>query len=539
MKTTRFLLATLLVAAPATAQQPQPHIYRPGVDVLDYEITLDLPLAGSVISGRTVLAVRRSGRVDTLKLDLTALKVDSVLVNQRPVRFGRDSLTISVPLAGVSGDSFSVAIRYGGPVTDGLIIGTDSLGRWTGFGDNFPDRARHWIPSVDHPSDKATVTWIIRAPSDRKVVANGARLEETPIAGSNPARTLTRWRESVPITTYVMVLAAAPLYEHSFGETACGAGALSRCVQQSVYLEPELAQKYLPGPFARVGEIVAFYASLVGPYPYEKLAHLQSSTRYGGMENSSAIFYSDRGFRENSLTESTVAHEIAHQWFGNAVTVNAWPHMWLSEGFATYFDALWTQHAYGDSVFKASMAKTRRTITTNAVVARRPVIDTIETVIDELLNRNSYEKGGFVLHMLRGTVGDSAFFRALRNYQVKYRNGNALSDDLMREVEATSGQQLGWFFDQWLRKPGFPEVKGALVADGDGNAVIEVTQGTRFGYYRFSLDVVITAGDGSKVRRTIDIRAQSVTRVPVGMKVAATGSAKIEFDPQVKLLATF
>src|SRR5678816_4163542 len=113
----------------------------------------------------------------------------------------------------VSGDSSSVTVRYGGEPKDGLIIRTDSLGRWTGFGDNWPNRARNWIPSIDHPSDKATVTWTVRAPSDRKVVANGELMEETPLpmrAGSLP-RTITRWREDRPIAVYLMVIAAAPL----------------------------------------------------------------------------------------------------------------------------------------------------------------------------------------------------------------------------------------------------------------------------------------------------------------------------------------
>src|SRR5437016_3328445 len=192
------LAATPLWASVLLAQQPAAHTYRPGIDVLDYEISLDLPDTGKSIEGRAVLTVRRTARVDTLVLDLLSLRVDSVLVNQRSTRFGRDSATIRIPLPTGFSDTLKVTVRYGGMVTDGLVIRTDSLGRWTGFGDNWPNRARFWIPSVDHPSDKATVTWIVRAPRDRKVVANGARVEETPIAGADPPRTLTRWRMAEP-----------------------------------------------------------------------------------------------------------------------------------------------------------------------------------------------------------------------------------------------------------------------------------------------------------------------------------------------------
>src|SRR5205814_7224157 len=144
-------------------------------------------------------------------------------------------------------------------------------------------------------------------------------------------------------------------------------------------------------------DIVRFYASTVAPFPYEKLAHLQSATRFGGMENATAIFYSDDLFRkEGASNERTIAHEIAHQWFGDAVTEREWPHLWLSEGFATYFAALWNNKAHGDSAFKAGLKDIRdRVLNDTVAVAQRPVIDTIETNLLDLLNRNSHEKGAF------------------------------------------------------------------------------------------------------------------------------------------------
>ena len=139
-------------------------------------------------------------------------------------------------------------------------------------------------------------------------------------------------------------------------------------------------RRVLPGNFARAGEIVRYFGSVVAPFPYEKLAHLQSATRFGGMENATAIFYSDRPFRGSGVSEELIAHETAHQWFGDAVTQREWPHLWLSEGFATYFAALWTQRAQGDSAFRARMSRIRTTILedTNAVT-NRAVIDTVTT----------------------------------------------------------------------------------------------------------------------------------------------------------------
>jgi len=309
--------------------------YRPGVDVLSYDLSLDLPRSGNVIRGLATLAVRHTTRLDTLVLDLVRLTVDSVRSDGARVAFTRTPNEIHIPFHPNGKHAVQIEVAYHGAVEDGLIVRTDSAGRWTGFGDNWPNRARYWIPSVDHPSDKATVSWTVTAPAERTVVANGVLVDRTTLPDG---RVRTRWRESHPIAVYLMVIAAAPLVEYSLGNTACGyataagdgsARDANSCVKQFVYVAPE-QRPFLPGPFARVGEIVQLFAHLVGPFPYEKLAHLQSSTRFGGMENASAIFYADGGFRRGTMRDGVVAHETAHQWFGDAVTERDWPHLWLS-----------------------------------------------------------------------------------------------------------------------------------------------------------------------------------------------------------------
>jgi aminopeptidase N len=514
--------------------------YRPGIDVTDYAISLDLPQRGAAIAGRAVLTVRRWAPADTLVLDLVALKVDSVLVDEKPVSFARTDSLVRIPIAPVAGDSFAVTVRYGGEPKDGLIIRTDSAGRWTAFGDNWPNRARNWIPSIDHPSDKATVTWTVRAPSDRRVVANGELMEETPLPaspGSGP-RTLTRWRESRPISVYLMVIAAAPLVYYDLGRDGCGAGEFSSCVRQSVYVFPE-SRDFLPGPFSHAPEMVRLFSELIAPFPYEKLAHLESSTRYGGMENAGAIFYADAPFRRRTMQPGVIAHETAHQWFGDAVTEREWSHVWLSEGFATYFQELWVERFTGDSAFRADMRRIRDEIVKAPEVASRPVIDTTQTDLMALLNTNSYQKGGWTLHMLRTLVGDSAFFRGLRSYYLANRHSTALTDDLRRAVEASSGRPLGWFFDQWLRRPGFAEVTTSWRYDASQRRVIAtVEQGARFGAYRFPLTVAISDAAGKERRATIDVPAavSGTFVVPLQLDAAPRG---VSFDPDVHVLATF
>jgi len=539
MPSLRIVVLTLVASGRLAGQQaaPSPRPYRPGIDVLNYALSLDLPDSGNRIEGRAVLTVRRTARTDTLVLDLVRLRVDSVLLDERATRFGRDSATIRIPLPAGSSDTVTIAVRYGGPVTDGLIIRNDTAWGWTAFADNWPNRGRYWIPSVDHPSDKATVSWTVRAPSRLNVIANGARLGEAPVSGSNPPRTVTRWRMNEPIPVYLMVIAAAPFYAYDLGETACGLTLVGRCVHQWAYVEPRLAD-FLPGPFKSAADIVSYFGSLVGPFPYERLAHLESSTRFGGMENATAIFYADQPFRKRTMTDRVVAHETAHQWFGDAVTETEWPHLWLSEGFATYLEALWTRNSAGDSAFRAEMEEMRRAVLSSQVVAERPVIDTAEQSLMALLNNNSYQKGGFVLHMLRATLGDSAFFRGLHRYYDRYRNGNALSDDLRRELEAASGTPLGWFFDQWLRRPGFPELTTSWTYDAAAKRVIlSITQAGRFGSYRFPLTVDIKTAVGRRVRTRVDVTAQPSTRVTLDPPLD-TAPVELVFDPDGELLAT-
>ena len=531
--------AVLAVTAAPPAARAQSREFH----VVDYDLTLTLPDAGKRIEGIARLVVLRRAPATSLVLDLMDVRAERVLVDGRVATFSQDAAHLSVALAGAVRDTLRVEVTYAGVPADGLIIGTDSAGRWIGFGDNWPNRARHWIPSIDHPSDKATVSWTVNAPTERRVVANGQLLEETPIASSGGSeglpRTRTRWRESRPIPAYLFTIAAAPLMRYDLGATACGLADDGGCVPQQVYVAPE-QRPILPGEFARAGDIVATFAQLVGPYPYEKLAHLQSSTRYGGMENASAIFYADQLFRLKGAGSELIAHETAHQWFGDAVTEREWGHVWLSEGFATYFAALYTRHAFGDSTFRAEMARTRAQILVAPEVAGRPVIDTMQTELMALLNTNSYQKGGWTLHMLRSLVGDSAFFRGIRDYWTAHKHGTALTDDLMSAVEKRAGIPLGWFFDQWLRRPGFASLTTEWHYDEVRHRVIlDVTQDdARFAPYRVPLTIAITDASGAVRRVDVEVKAQRITTVIMPLELAARPRS-LQFDPDVELLAAF
>ena len=530
-------LGAILSAATLNAQEQRTSVapaYQPGIDVLDYDITVELPDTGAFIRGDVVVTLRRSANVSRLALDLVdALTVRSVEVAGRVVAATHAGNRIIIPLEG-SGDSVRVRVRYDGIVSDGLIARKDAKGRWTWFGDNWPDRARQWLPTVDHPSDKATVSWTVRMPVGRTVVANGLPVSTRAVAGRAGMRE-SRWRESRPIATYLMVIGAGPLERFDLQQPDCHSGDQGRCVEQSVWVMPE-NRHWLPGVFTAAGPIVALFERLVGPFPYEKLAHVQSSTRFGGMENASEIFYDGKLFDTQKMSEGLIAHETAHQWFGDAVTEREWGHLWLSEGFATYFAALWTQSSRGEPAYRAEMADIRKQILGDKVVAERPVIDTAQTNYLALLNTNSYQKGGYILYMLHQQMGDSAFFGGLKSYYATYRNGNAVSDDLRRELERSSHLSLKQFFDQWLRRPGVAApVLGWAYHAAAGTLSVRVVQENTKGAYELIVPVLITDVAGATTRVMINVPAESNATIVLPGRYSSRPRSLV-FDPDDRLL---
>lgn len=437
------------------------------LDVLHYDIELVLPPENDRVSSRTSLRYLRD-RVGPhlLTLDFTGLAVELVTARGETLDFSHENGTLRIDHPGRPGvyDTIQVEIMARGVPDDGLILRENVHGEPAAFADNWPNRARFWFPSNDHPSDKATVTFTVHAPAGRQVVANG-----TLVSGPSPAdpeRTAGiegleswRWENSVPIPTYLMVVGVADLQPIDLGVAACGNAPASPgpdgCIALSGWaLASDI--DHAASVFRRSSQMVDLYAALFGPYPFEKLAQVQSSTRFGGMENASVIFYSDQAIAQGRDIEGTVAHEIVHQWFGNSVTPADWPHLWLSEGFASYFGPLFWEQVESDAAFRDRLAGLRDRYLASGVTDR-PVVDTGVTNLLDLLNANSYEKGGLVLHMLRWVMGDRAFFGGVQAYYRRHAGGNVVTSNFQEAMEETHGQSLGWFFQQWLDRPGYPQ----------------------------------------------------------------------------------
>ncbi len=531
-------------------QAPPEAPYAPGFDALQYAVAISLPDTGSAIRARAVARIAVvSPRTDTLRLDLSGLAVTGLAVavgaaaaEERPFLQRAGKLIVPLPAGVQVGDTLLVSVDYEGRVDDGLIVRPDVHGDWTVFADDWPDRARFWFPCIDHPSDKAAISFAVSAPAGRMVLANGLPMDDgeasptadsgsasvhslvlpppdppEPPAGSFTPRHVVRWATPVPIPTYTMVIAAADIAEIPLG-SVCDVAARDGCVGVSAWsfhADSARAARI----FRRAPDMLRYYAEVVGPFSYEKLAHVQSATMFGGMENASIIFYDEKAIAAGSLSEGTVAHETAHQWFGDAVTEAAWPHLWLSEGFATYFSALFFEHADGEAAFRDILQEAAETYFASAVV-ERPVLDTTQQDLFELLDANSYQKGAWVLHMLRGVVGDSAFFSGIRDYYAAHRNGNALTRDLRAAMERASGRELGWFFDQWLRHPGYPQLTYDWSWNTAANEVtLQVSQVQPDGWPAFRIPMAVAfATPQGEIRRDIELTTRHDTlhiRLPV------------------------
>ncbi len=465
---------------------------------------------GDAATGMTVDAVdeliAETGRSASLAVAAPASseRAGSAPPEGTPLQFTHagDRLRIVLPEPARRGQVRRFRIAYGGTPERGLIIGDNKYGDRTFFSDNWPNWARNWLPTIDHPYEKATSEMIVSAPSHYQVVSNGLLVEESNLDGDDLAAVQgaagmpgagfrrTHWKQSVPIAPWLFVLGAARFAVDYYDEFD------GKSLQTWVYAQDRDAGFY---DFAvPTKAVMRFYSDAIGPYAYEKLANVQSNSVGGGMEAASAIFYGD-----NSVTgertvrwRNVIIHEIAHQWFGNAVTEADWDDVWLSEGFATYFTLLYREYAYGRDDLLAGLAADKERII--EFYAERPDYTIVHDNLDPIgrgtvTTGMMYQKGSWFLHMLRGLIGEDRFWAGIREYYRLYYNGNATTDDFREVMENTylPAIDLSGFFRQWLNQGGFPNLRGGWTWDSATNELLITLEQIDDDGYLFEMPIPI------------------------------------------------
>jgi aminopeptidase N len=510
----------------AVCSRADSYIRQPSVDVVHYDISLELSDTSDSIAGTTKIQVlMRNQHVSGMWLDFAGMNVDALRVQGVRRSFVHQDGRLSFGLGRTfSGNEIAIIeVRYHGtPQNLGMLIKKNEYGRRVFFTDSWPDLAHYWFPCIDHPSDKATVDIEVTAPEKYDIVSNGRMTKTVPLLDG---RKVTRWTESKAIPTYSVAIGAA---EFSIAYKPDLKG-----IQLIWYAYPQDSEA-ADQQFGLTIPALTFFDSLIGPYPYHKLAQVQSATRMEAMENASAVFYGKSVFQKMPLPDSPVPHEIAHQWFGDSITQADWDHLWLSEGFATYFSALFYEHLYGAEFLKTLMDSYAKKLDAYPFARSEPVIDPSQTDLMDKLNPLNYEKGAWILHMLRGILGDADFFEGIRRYNHLYEGGNVLSEDLQKVMETVSGISLGTFFRQWLYQPGWPRYSLSWQwNEPEGEAEVSIRQIQTTALFDMPVNVALTVGDRRETQRFRISDKEQEFRIPLSAKPSS-----VEIDPEGWVLKT-
>ncbi len=486
-------------------------------DILHLRIEVDLDVEERSIAGTCSLTLSPIGAaVRWVRLDAVEMEIHSVRVGDEPLAFTHDGSVLSVDLGAELAENTSVvvAITYAAAPRRGLyFVGPDEaypdkpLQAWTQGQD---EDSRFWFPCLDSPIEKATSEVIATVPADWFALSNGTLVDDE-VRGQ---RRRLHWKLDTPHSSYLVTLAAGKFtaIETRWNDVAV-----------IYYVTPGDEEK-ATRTLGRTPEMLELFSRLFGvTYPYEKYAQIfVADFIFGGMENTTATTLTDIVLLDERATvdydvENLVAHELAHQWFGDLLTCRDWGQGWLNEGFATYSEYLWREHAEGrdaadveldewaDAYFAEDSSRYRRQIATN--VYDEPL---------DIFDRHLYDKGGRVLHMLRRTLGDDGFWRAIRHYLEKHRHGVVETRDLARAVEEATGRVLDWFFDQWvLIGAGHPELTIEYAWDGEtklASLAVEQTQDTSGITPVFRLPTSIRFEvDGAAIERELEIKAKKQT----------------------------
>ncbi len=449
---------TLATAAPPAAGSGSigdpyyPLLGNGGYDVLHYTLDLSPDVAANTLSATAAIEARATRDLGAFNLDFQGFTLHSVMVDSIAAAFQRTrhelTITPSTPIR--AGETFTTTLAYAGspvPIRSQAVPISVGWNRYPGgsYVANEPEGAATWYPVNDHPRDKATYTFRITVPKPYVAAANGV-LRNTIDHGATQTYV---WETLHPVASYLTTVDIGTFVMRS--ETGP-----HRLPIRNFY-PPDLAP-VATKVFAHTGAMIAYFSKLFGPYPFETYGVVVPNVDWGNALETQTLSTFGRDLVRQAATkgdETTVAHELVHQWFGDSVTVTNWKDVWLNEGFATYGEWLWLEHTKGAARLRSVVSSTY------ADMAGSDFPPPGNPPPDDLFNASVYMRGALTLEALRLRVGDAVFFRILRTYAERYRDGNASTANFTALAAEVSKHDLTNFFDAWLystRLPAIPEL---------------------------------------------------------------------------------
>jgi aminopeptidase N len=481
-------------------------------DVLHHLIRTRFEVADKTVIGDETITLKPLNEgFSSFALDASDMQIESVTYSESnaPLKFSQppDKLLIELDRAYGPADSLSLRIQYRAKPRRGLFFiaarQSEALTKpaqiWT---QGEPEDNHHWFPCYDYPDDKATTEQYITTGAGEIAISNGVLLETK----TNADGTCTfHWAMRQPHSTYLTSLVV--------GDYVKLTDAYKNIPLE--YYTYRGTEKTALRAFSATPAMMELFTNLLNyEYPYNRYAQtIVQAFFFGGMENITATTHADSeilystGAASMEATEDLISHELSHSWFGDLVTCKSWKHLWLNEGFATFFEAVFKEHKEGrDAYLRAMRENERLYLFEDQLRYRRPIVYDRYRSATDLFDATLYQKGGFILHMLREMVGDEIFWKALNRYLNEFKYQSVETADLQRVFEQTSGKCLDWFFDQWVYKAGFPELR------------------VRYTYNRLQRLLTLTVTQ----TQTPDSVTPAVFRLPVEIEITTAKGARTE-----------
>ncbi|HUY11757.1 MAG TPA: M1 family aminopeptidase [Candidatus Dormibacteraeota bacterium] len=488
------------------------------VDVEEIALHLEPNLATATLAGRCTTRVRALDEaVERLVFDAVDMQIESVLREGRPQTFvhrdARLEISFEPPLQADERASIEVAYRTVRPRAGLFFIEPNAAYPnkvahcWTQSQD---ENARYWFPCLDYPHAKQPTEATVVVDAGLFALSNGVLLERR----DSGAKTIYRYRQEIPHSTYLVTMVVGPFEEIDLGTAG------RNHVPVLLYALPGRGDE-VRRAFGKTPQMIELFEERTGAaYPFARYSQIAvGDFIFGGMENTSATTQTERVLHDERAAldysaDFLAAHELAHQWFGDLLTCRDWAHAWLNEGFATFFEGVWFERDLGyEEYLYHHFGSLTRYMDEDATRYRRPIVCNRFRDPIELFDRHLYEKGAAVLHVLRGELGESRFWRSIAHYVAQHAQRNVETIDFIRAIEETTGRNLRGFFDTWVFGAGHPDVKVTATWDAKRAALtvaVDQVQSVDVEHPAFAFDLRVGLCETSSIEgeRVLHLRVE-------------------------------